>query len=176
MSKVRFHKETEPYVSVAVAHGPASSVVEAEVNLKYIWDLVAQAPLKPDGVAFVVDSDGQLISHPDLALVLANTNLAGLSHVRNALSNMRSDSHSSARRGTSKGGVSCLPPSPSQPLAGQFREQSVDEAFRPVYASIARSVRAGRAGNCRRHRDERHPRATNGATDPRDRIARPVAW
>ena len=35
---IYFRKETEPYVSVAAAHDSLSSVLAAEVNLKYVWD------------------------------------------------------------------------------------------------------------------------------------------
>jgi hypothetical protein len=45
-------------ISGIVGGNSASSVLEAEVNLTHIWDLIAQAHLKPGAVAFVVDSDG----------------------------------------------------------------------------------------------------------------------
>jgi signal transduction histidine kinase len=141
VSKVQFRKETEPYVSMAAARDSASSVLEAEVNLKYIWDVVAQAHLKPRGVAFVVDSDGQLVSHPDLALVLAKTDLSVLQHVRRALERTPEGVAfvGEALNINGRPVVSTALPIPSLGWT-VFAEQPVDEAFQPVYTSIARSV------------------------------------
>src|SRR4030095_5361321 len=85
VGNVYFRKETEPYVVVAAARDPSSSVLAAEVNLKHVWDIISQAQLVPNGAAYVVDRGGQLISHPDIGLVLAQTNMSGLPHVRRAL-------------------------------------------------------------------------------------------
>ena len=82
---VYFLKETEPYVSVAAARDSVGSVVLAEVNLKYVWDVISQTRLTAEGAAFVVDRSGQLISHPDIGLVLGKTNLSVLPHVRRVL-------------------------------------------------------------------------------------------
>jgi signal transduction histidine kinase len=141
VGKVQFRKETEPYVSVAVARGSGSSVLEAEVNLKYIWDVIAQAHLKPGGVAFVVDSDGQLVSHPDISLVLAKTDMSGLQHVRRALERGPQGIALVGKARDLKGRPVVSTAVTIQDLGWTvFAEQSVDEAFRPVYASIARSV------------------------------------
>jgi hypothetical protein len=50
VGQVYFRKGTEPSVSVAAAQAAGGSVLEADVNLKFVWDLVAQAPLQPGGV------------------------------------------------------------------------------------------------------------------------------
>src|SRR6185312_14720095 len=63
---IYFRKETEPYVSVFAARDPRGSVLIAEVNLKYVWDIVSQTQLTRNGVAYVVDRTGELISHPDI--------------------------------------------------------------------------------------------------------------
>ena len=141
VGRVYFLKDTEPYVNIGVTSAPGGNVLAAKVNLKYVWDLVAQAHLKSGGVAYVVDRDGQLISHPDIALVLAKSNFSALPHVRRAL-----------ERGTEEGSllgdahdVRGLPVvSIAVPVADLgwtvFAEQSLREAFRPVYASIGRSI------------------------------------
>jgi two-component system NtrC family sensor kinase len=82
---VYFRKETEPYVSVAAARDSAAAVLDAEVNLKYMWDSVSQVLVVPAGVVYVVDRGGQLIYHPDIGLVLARTDFSTLPHVRHAL-------------------------------------------------------------------------------------------
>ena len=53
----------------------------AEVNLKFIWDVVSQIKVGKDGHAYVVDVRGNLIAHPDISLVLQKTNLASLAQV-----------------------------------------------------------------------------------------------
>ncbi|TMK75935.1 MAG: HAMP domain-containing histidine kinase, partial [Actinobacteria bacterium] len=81
---VYFRKESEPYMTVALGGGPSAGVTVAEVNLKFIWDVVSQIKSGRAGHAYVVDSRGQLIAHPDISLVLQKTDLAALPQVRQA--------------------------------------------------------------------------------------------
>ena len=83
---VYFRKESEPYMTLAVPHGalPTSAVTVAEVNLKFIWDVVSQIRVGRLGQAYVVDRDGHLIAHPDISLVLRKTDLAAQPHVQAA--------------------------------------------------------------------------------------------
>ena len=138
---VYFLKETEPYVAVAAARDAAGAVLDAEVNLKYMWDAVSQVLVVPAGVVYVVDRGGHLIYHPDVGLVLAKTDLSKLPHVRRALD------QGSQRIGTigdarNVSGVPVVSTAVSLEHLGWtvFAEQSLEEAFRPVYGSIARSV------------------------------------
>ncbi len=82
---VYFREESEPYMTVAVA-GKRSEwgVTVAEVNLKFIWDVVSQIKIGKAGRAYVVDGRGHLIAHPDITLVLQNTDLSSLIHVQRA--------------------------------------------------------------------------------------------
>jgi signal transduction histidine kinase/CheY-like chemotaxis protein len=141
VGQVYFRKETEPYVSIAAAGDPGGSVLEAEVNLKHIWDIVSQARLVPAGVAYVVDRSGHLISHPDIGLVLRKTDLSTLPHVRRAL-NQHAEGVAVIGEARNTEGLRVL--SAAAPIADLgwtvFAEQPLEEAFRPVYASIARSV------------------------------------
>jgi signal transduction histidine kinase len=84
-SPVYFRKESEPYMTVAMASGGgAPGVTVAEVNLKFIWDVVSQIKVGKAGHAYVVDSRGQLIAHPDISLVLKKSDLSALAQVREA--------------------------------------------------------------------------------------------
>jgi len=85
-SPVYFRKESEPYMTVALASGKGTGVTVAEVNLKFIWDVVSQIKIGKAGHAFVVDSNGQLIAHPDISLVLKKSDVSLLEHVRAARS------------------------------------------------------------------------------------------
>jgi signal transduction histidine kinase/CheY-like chemotaxis protein len=141
VGEVHFVNESEPYVAMGVARDAGSSVLAAEVNLRYVWDLIAQAHPQTGGVAYVVDRIGQLISHPDIGLVFAKTNMSGLAHVRSALDKdgLASTLVGGARDIKAQEVVSFAVPIPRLGWT-VFAEQSVQEAFRPVYASIARSV------------------------------------
>ena len=74
---VTFRRETEPFMQLAVAGTRREAgVVIAEVNLKHIWDVVAHIRVGQAGRAWVVDREGHLIAHPDISLVLRNTDLS----------------------------------------------------------------------------------------------------
>lgn len=89
-SAVSFRKQTEPYITIARRAGMTRSagVTVVEVNLKFVWDVVALiGPGSADsgGMAYAVDQDGTLIAHPDITLVLKQTSLAGLPQVAASL-------------------------------------------------------------------------------------------
>ena len=75
-SPVYFRRESEPYMTLALAGTRRDAGVSiAEVNLKLIWDEVSQIKVGKQGQAYVVDAQGRLIAHPDISLVLRNTDL-----------------------------------------------------------------------------------------------------
>lgn len=83
---VYFRRDSEPYITIAVPEpGPNPGVTIAEVNLKLIWDVVREIRVGDAGRAYIVDSRGRLIAHPDIDLVLQNTDLSGLPQVQAAL-------------------------------------------------------------------------------------------
>jgi HAMP domain-containing protein len=80
---VYFRKETEPYMTIAIRSGSDTGpVTVADVNLKFIWDVVSRIKIGDKGKAYVVDNKGFLIADPDIGLVLRKTNLASLPHVK----------------------------------------------------------------------------------------------
>jgi signal transduction histidine kinase len=83
---VYFRRGSEPYMTVAVAHaGRNPGVTTAEVNLKLVWDVITAIRVGQTGYAFVVTSAGRLIAHPDLSLVLRDTDLSGVPQVAQRL-------------------------------------------------------------------------------------------
>ena len=78
---VYFRKGTEPYMTIARPAGSGGGVTAAEVNLKFVWDVVSRIRIGEKGLAYVVDADGTLIAHPDISLVLKKTDLAALPQV-----------------------------------------------------------------------------------------------
>ena len=86
---VYFRKETEPYMTVAIRSGgdvlgKRGPVTMAEVNLKFIGDVVSRIQIGTKGKAYVVDANGLLVADPDIGLVLRKTSLAALAHVKAA--------------------------------------------------------------------------------------------
>ena len=58
-SAVYFRKETEPYMTIArPAGGPAGGVTVAEVNLKFVWEVITQIKIGKKGIAYVVNANG----------------------------------------------------------------------------------------------------------------------
>src|SRR5436305_13982688 len=66
-------------------------VTIADVNLKFIWDVVSRIKIGEKGKAYVVDGTGFLVADPDIGLVLRKTNLSQLPHVKAAIAGEHSD-------------------------------------------------------------------------------------
>jgi signal transduction histidine kinase/ActR/RegA family two-component response regulator/HPt (histidine-containing phosphotransfer) domain-containing protein len=135
---VYFFRETEPYLTLAL-RGPGSepAVTVAEVNLRFMWDVVSQIKVGTAGQAFVIDAQGHLIAHPKPLLVLQDTDLSRLPHVRNALSNNASIADGAIVDDLS--GRTVLSVSSSiTPLGWRvFVELPINEAFATIYSSMA---------------------------------------
>ncbi len=82
---VRFRAQSEPYLSLAVGgpHRDAGLAI-AEVNLVHVWDVISRIQLGAGGSAYVVDSTGRLIAHPEIGRVLRNTDLSGFAQIKGA--------------------------------------------------------------------------------------------
>ncbi|HSW25933.1 MAG TPA: sensor histidine kinase, partial [Burkholderiaceae bacterium] len=83
--EVIFAQQTEPYVTIA-APGVARDrqVALAEVNLKFVADVVSAIEVGATGYAYVVDARGRLVSHRDLSRVLQMSEVSALPQVRDA--------------------------------------------------------------------------------------------
>src|SRR5256886_5251239 len=82
---VYFRRESEPYMTLSLAGTRKDAGVSiAEVNLKLIWDVVSQIKVGERGQAYVVGAQGRLIAHPDISLVLRNTDMSKLQQVQAA--------------------------------------------------------------------------------------------
>ena len=84
---VYFRRESEPYMTLALTGTRRDAGVSvAEVNLKLIWDVISQIKVGERGQAYLVDAQGRLVAHPDISLVLRNTDLSRLTQVQAARS------------------------------------------------------------------------------------------
>ena len=82
---------SEPLVLMAVpatnALGDVQGVLVAEVNLKFMWDVVDQLKVGATGQAYVVDRAGKLLAFSDTARVLKGENVSQLQAVRTFIAN-----------------------------------------------------------------------------------------
>ena len=138
-SPVYFRNGSEPYMTIAVGSS-GGAVTLAEVNLKFIWDVVSRISIGKEGLAYVVDSRGRLIAHPDISYVLQQQDLSKLPQVR-------------AARGIDENGGAPVSIARSaqgkEVLTSYVRiaplgwtvlvEQPLVEAFAPLYASLQRT-------------------------------------
>ncbi|RXG95593.1 sensor histidine kinase [Bradyrhizobium zhanjiangense] len=137
---VYFRRESEPYMTLALGGARKDAGVSiAEVNLKLIWDVVSQIKVGEHGHAYVVGPEGRLIAHPDISLVLRNTDMSGLAQVRAAQagSGPTSDALPEARNIQGQKVLTA-----SAPIASlgwtMFVELPVEEAYAALYVSLQR--------------------------------------
>ncbi|HXZ44814.1 MAG TPA: cache and HAMP domain-containing protein, partial [archaeon] len=140
---VYFRQESEPYMTIAMSgKGQDAGVTVAEVNLKFIRDVVSQIKVGKAGRAYALDSRGTLIAHPDMNLVLKKTSFASLPQVKDAMtgSPMPDDARDQATIARDLQGRQVLTASATiLPLGWLvFVEEPLAEAFAPLYSSLIR--------------------------------------
>jgi signal transduction histidine kinase/HAMP domain-containing protein len=144
---VYFVRGSEPYMTIAVPierfAGDVIGVLQAEVNLKYIGDVVSNITVGQAGYAYAVTRGGELIAHPDISLVLQRRNVAQLQQVKAAF-------QPPAARGASAmavvadnlEGTRVLSASALIPILdwAVILERPIKEAYETIYASIIRTT------------------------------------
>ncbi|KUL94184.1 transcriptional regulator [Bosea sp. WAO] len=138
---VAFHGGSEPFTTIAVAgNRAAAGVAIAEVNLKFIWDVILAIRVGRTGEAFVLDRPGRLIAHPDISLVLRadDTATRPLRDLRAAILARPGQ----AIAGQDIAGNTVL--AAMAPIAGVgwsvVVKQPIVEAFGPIHAALWRTV------------------------------------
>jgi signal transduction histidine kinase/CheY-like chemotaxis protein len=137
---VYFRRESEPYMTLAMAGTRRETGVSvAEVNLKLIWDVISQIKVGERGYAYVVDKQGRLIAHPDISMVLRNTDLSQLSQVRAARSDVAPGAEQVQEAANMQGNKVLTAYAAVPPLGWLvFVELPSDEANSPFYAALFR--------------------------------------
>ena len=139
---VYFRRESEPYMTLALAGTRRDAGVSVvEVNLKLIWDVVSQIKVGERGHAYVVDAQGRLIAHPDIGLVLRNTDLSHLAQVQAARAGGARTSSEEVQVAEDASGQRVLTAYAAVAPLGWlvFVELPVHEAYAPLYVAIERS-------------------------------------
>jgi len=141
---IYFRKDSEPYMTIAMAADDSTmGTTVAEVNLNFIWDVVSQIRIGKSGIAYVVGPLGDLVAHPDIALVLKKTSLTELPQVKSVLSSPPTESgveelHIAKNL---QGRDVLTANAPIQSLGWIiFVEQPLEEAFSSLYAYIIRTA------------------------------------
>jgi signal transduction histidine kinase len=138
---VYFRRESEPYMTLSLAGTRKDAGVSiAEVNLKLIWDVVSQIKVGERGHAYVVGAQGRLIAHPDISLVLRNTDMSKLAQVQAAQAGGTAADLESLQGAKNIQGQEVLTASaPIAPLGWtMFVELPVEEAYASLYAALQR--------------------------------------
>ncbi|MEO8202978.1 MAG: ATP-binding protein [Betaproteobacteria bacterium] len=139
---VYFRKETEPYMAIALRSGGATGpVTVAEVNLKFIWDVVTRIKIGQKGKAYVVDGTGHLVADPDIGLVLRKTDYSKLAHVQAALAGTAEEGERARLTNDLAGKEVLTAFAGVEPLGWKvFVEQPVSEVYATLNATIVRTA------------------------------------
>jgi len=135
---VYFRRESEPYMTLSLAGTRRDNGVSiTQVNLKLIWDVVSKIKVGEHGRAYVVDTDGRLIAHPDISLVLLNIDMSRLAQVRGARAGSATQAVQEADDiGRHKVLTAYAPVNPLGWFV--FVETPIEEAYAPLYQSLER--------------------------------------
>lgn len=96
ISKVYFlEDEPGPFINI---YTPISSntqdhdVIKMQISLISLWDIISQVKLGKTGFAYIVDSDGRLIAHPNKTFLAKNPILSGRPSISPAIKNLPASS------------------------------------------------------------------------------------
>jgi signal transduction histidine kinase len=142
-----FVRGSEPYMTIAVPierfAGDVIGVLQAEVNLKYIGDVVNNLTIGKAGYAYVISKSGELIAHPDISLVLQRKNVVQMESTKVAFG-VGGITQKQKRalitpniQGKKVLSASAIVPGFAWAI---IIERPVEEAYEPVYASIVRTA------------------------------------
>jgi signal transduction histidine kinase len=142
-----FVRDAEPHVTVSVPieilAGVTIGVLQAEVSLIYLGEqVVSRLETGETGYAYIVSRSGHLIAHPQVKLVLQQRDLSGLEQVRQALASEPAEAGTRGALGRNMQGEQVF--SSYAPVPGLdwivFVERPAGEVYRPLFASIRRTV------------------------------------
>lgn len=138
---VTFQDGSEPFMTIAVAgNRTAVGVAVAEINLKFIWEVILGIRVGRTGEAFVLDRPGRLVAHPDISLVLRADEAAQrpLKALRAAILARPTGQAAIGQDITDKTVLAAMAQIPGVDWS-VIVKQPVAEAFGPIYAALLRT-------------------------------------
>src|SRR5262245_3082517 len=142
---VYFVQNSESYMTIAFPieqyAGTVIGVLQAEVNLKHVWDVVSNIKAGEAGYAYVVSRSGDLIAHRDISLVLRRQNLAHLTQVKGAIEVASGAPRPRVTLASNLEGKKVISSSAFIPSLQWLViiERPAEEAYTPLYASMLRT-------------------------------------
>ena len=139
---VTFQDGSEPFMTIAVAgNRSAVGVAVAEVNLKFIWEVISAIRVGRTGEAFVLDQPGRLVAHPDISLVLRADETAQrpLRNLRNAILLTGPGQAAAGPDLSGKQVMAAMAQIPGVDWSVVVK-QPVAEAFGPIYTAMWRTI------------------------------------
>jgi signal transduction histidine kinase/HAMP domain-containing protein len=142
---VYFVRGSEPYLSLAVSieQLPRNviGVLRAEVDLRYVGEVISAIKAGNSGYAYLVTRFGYLIAHPDISLVLQRTRLADLDQVKSAFQSTQGTRRPKPLVDLNLQGEKVFSSSAAIPGLewAVIVERPVKEAYGSLYASMLRT-------------------------------------
>jgi signal transduction histidine kinase len=141
--RVYFQRGSQPHMTISVAEPTAAGgVVVTDIELSFVRQVIDRARIGTAGYAYAVDARGELITHPNINLVLQHTNFASLPQVRAALGAPEKGPIDAVTIGRDQDGERVLSAFERIEALGWrvFVEEPLSEAFAPLEAAIWRTV------------------------------------
>jgi signal transduction histidine kinase len=142
---VYFAGGTGPFMTIAVPierfAGEVIGILQADIDLKYVGQVMSSIRVGKAGHAYLVTGSGHLIAHPDLSLVLQKRDLAQLDQIKAAFRPAWGVGNPSALVTRNMQGEKVFTSYALIPSLGWavFAEQPIEEVYTPLYASVLRT-------------------------------------
>lgn len=137
-----YSRDSGLFMTIAMAVGAgAAGITVVEIDLEFLLDGISQIKAGSNGHAYAVDQNGRLIAHPDIGLVMRNTSLAKLPQIQAALHLTPPEDQEPIHAHNLKGEDVLTAFGAIHQLGWfVFIEEPLSEAYRPLYAQVARSA------------------------------------
>src|SRR5262249_34349016 len=137
---VEFARDSEPHINIAVPiesyPGRLLGALFADVDLRYVADVVGAVTIGKKGYAYVVTNAGELIAHRDISMVLQRSNVAHYGQVRAAFDKTANKNARQSMQATSFHGEKVFASFAMIPRLAWavIVEQPVAEVYETIYA------------------------------------------
>lgn len=142
---VYFADGTGPFMTIGVPierfAGDVIGVLRAEIDLKYVGQVISNVRVGKAGYVYLVTRDGQLIAHPDLSMVLQKRELGETEQLKAVSFSSLSDNEPNALMAYNLQGKKVFTSFALIPSLNWvvFVEQPIEEIYAPLYASVSRT-------------------------------------